>query len=145
MKQLATVIVTVLVTIAAILIIWQLRSIVFLFLFSLLIAATVRSPIDHLVRNRWPRWAALTLVYTVLLLGLSGLAVLVSLPLAGESEAIAETMAQQYEVGYGFVQTDRFSDYRIISRLPSADIVTGFLLGDQESELDQRRRHQRLL
>jgi len=134
-KQLATVIVTVLVTIAAILIIWQLRSIVFLFLFSLLIAATVRSPIDYLVRDRWPRWAALTLVYTVLLLGLSGLAVLVSLPLAGESEAIAETIAQQYKVGYGFVQTDRFSDYRIISRLPSADIVTEFLLGDQESEL----------
>lgn len=135
MKQLASVIVIVLITIAAILIAWQLRTIVFLFLFSVLIAATVRGPTDHLIRRQWPRWAALTIVYSVVFLILIGLTVMVIIPLANEAESLVTTLVRNYEIGYGIVQSDRFAANRFATRLPSAELVSQFLLGDQENNL----------
>lgn len=133
MKQLASVIITVLMTIAAILIVWQLRTIVFLFLFSILVAATVRYPIEQLIKWRWPRWAALTLAYTVLFALLFGLAIIISIPLAAEAESLATTIANKYEIGYGFIQSDGIVSSRFTDRLPTAELMSQFLLGDQES------------
>lgn len=135
MKQLASVIVTVLITIAIILIVWQLRTIVFLFLFSILLAAALREPIEQLVRRNWPMWAAMMTVYAIMFLVLVGMVILLSFPVADEAEQLTTVLVQKYEVGYGFFQTDRFAENRFTNRLPPAELVRQFFIGDQESNL----------
>ncbi len=133
MKDLALTITTTLVTLAVIFILWQLHSIVLLFLFSIIIAAALRAPIDHLIRHRWPRWLAMLFVYTNVSLILVGLALIIALSLGAEIELLAKEFVNYYERGYGLVQRELNVAGSWFNRLPPTELVGEFLLGDSQS------------
>ncbi len=133
MKDLALTIITVLITLAALFVFWQLHSIVLLFLFSIIIAAVLRAPIDHLITHRWPRWLAMLFVYSTVCLSLVVLALMISLALGAEIELFAADLFSRYERGYGLVQTDMFSGSAWFNRLPPTELVGELLLGDAQS------------
>jgi len=65
MKHLALITITIFATVATVLILWQFLSIVLLFVASLALAATIREPIEFLVRHRVPKNLALILVLLI--------------------------------------------------------------------------------
>lgn len=133
MKDLTLTITTTLVTLAGIFVLWQLHSIVLLFLFSLIIAAALRGPIEHLVTHRWPRWLAITFVYTNVCLVLVGLTLIVALSIGAELEQLAEELVVRYERGYGLLQTEIVATPAWLSRLPTTELVGAWLLGSAQS------------
>ena len=135
MKHLALTITTTLATLAVILIIWQLRSIVLLFLFSLIIAATLRSPIEYLIQHSLQRWLAMLLMYGLMVLGSVALLSLLALPLAAELDTLTHDLAQLYERGYGLVQIGAGSNSALLGRLPSTEAVGQLLLESQPAAL----------
>lgn len=138
MKHLALTITTTLATLAVILIIWQLRSILLLFLFSLIIAATLRSPIEQLIQRGMQRWLAMLLMYGLMVLGLAALLGFLALPLAHELDTLTQDLAQLYERGYGLVQAGAGSDSALLGRLPSTEAVGQLLLESQPAALAKR-------
>lgn len=133
MKDLALTITTMLVTLAALFVLWQLHSIVLLFLFSVIIAAALRGPIEHLVTHRWPRWLAICFVYTNVCLILVGLTLIVTLSMAAELEQLAEELVVRYARGYGLLQTEIVAAPAWLSRLPTSELVGAWLLGSAQS------------
>lgn len=136
MKHLALTITTTLATLAVIFVVWQLRSIVLLFLFSMLIAGALRRPIDQLIQRRFRPWLAMLLIYGTVLIGLLGLASLLALPIARELDTLTQELVHLYERGYSLVDTDTSS--QLLSRLPSAEVVGEFLLETQPAALVRR-------
>lgn len=135
MKHLTLTIITTMATIAVILIVWQLRSIVLLFLFSILFAAAFRSPIERLIQRGYRRWLAMSLVYGVGLLGLLTLVGFLVFPWAREIDALTNDLAQLYERGYGLVQGNTAAGSALLRRLPSAEVVGQLLLEGQPTVL----------
>ncbi len=135
MKHLALTITTTLATLAIILILWQLRSIVFLFLFSIIIAGAVRRPIDRLIQRQFKPWLAMTIMYGVVLFGLTGLILMIAMPLANEIDALTEALTQLYARGYAVMQSDMLTGNPLLDRLPSSEIVSQFLLDNQPAGL----------
>ncbi len=135
MKHLALMITTTLATLAIILILWQLRSIVFLFLFSVIIAGAVRSPIDRLIQRGFKPWSAMSIIYGLVLLVLIGLVTMISMPLGNEIDALTEELTQFYARGYDLVQNDVITGTSLLNRLPSSEIVSEFLLENQPAAL----------
>ncbi|MBX3014291.1 MAG: AI-2E family transporter [Caldilineaceae bacterium] len=138
MKQLALTITTTLATLALILILWQLRSIVLLFLFSIFIASSVRTPIDRLIQRGCQRWLAIFLVYGLVVVGALTLVVLLAMPLATELQALTQDLAYLYEQGYAFMQKGATANSRLFARLPSTEVVGQFLLENQPAALASR-------
>lgn len=138
MKHLALTITTTLATLAVILIIWQLRSIVLLFLFSLIIAATLRNPIESLIQRGLQRWLAMLIMYGLIILGLVIFVGLLALPLAFEIDTLSHELAQLYERGYGLVRAGAGSNSALLGRLPSTEAVGQLLLESQPAVLAKR-------
>ncbi|MCB0065365.1 MAG: AI-2E family transporter [Caldilineaceae bacterium] len=97
MKQLVVSIVTTLSTLAAIWLLWQLRSIILLFVFSLAIAAALHKPVRALTKRRVPRSLAMMTVYGITLLSLFGFVTLISVPIPSEIEGAVQTVVVRYE------------------------------------------------
>ena len=135
MKHLTLTITTTMATLATILIVWQLRSIVLLFLFSIIFAAAFRSPIERLIQRGYRRWLAMLLVYGLGLVGLSALVGFLVFPWAREIGALTDDLAQLYERGYGFVQGGAASNNALLRRLPSVEVVGQLLLESQPTAL----------
>jgi len=135
MKHLALTITTTLATLAIILILWQLRSIVFLFLFSIIIAGALRRPIDRLIQRQFKPWLAMTIMYGVVLIGLTGLVIMIAMPLANEIDALSQALTQLYATGYSLVQSDTLTGNPLLDRLPSSEVVGQFLLENQPAVL----------
>ncbi|MEZ4736189.1 MAG: AI-2E family transporter [Caldilineaceae bacterium] len=138
MRHLALTITTTLATLAVILVVWELRSIVVLFLFAILVAATVRRPIDYLIQKRLRPWLAMLLIYSSVFIGLSGLAALLSLPITRELGMLTEELAHLYERGYGLAQDRLHSNGEFFRRLPPTEAVGQFLLETQPTALARR-------
>lgn len=138
MKHLALTITTTLATLAVILLIWQLRSIFLLFLFSLIIAATLRSPIERLIQRGLKRWLAMLIMYGLMVVGLAGLLSLLALPLALELDTLTHDLAQLYERGYGLALDRAGADNALLGRLPSAEAVGQLLVENQPAVLAKR-------
>ncbi|MCB0185968.1 MAG: AI-2E family transporter, partial [Caldilineaceae bacterium] len=96
MKRIMLSILVTLTTLAIILILWELRSIVLLFVVSLAIAAALHAPIKQLRQFHLPRALAMGLAYGLTLLGLVGLIFLVSMPLSGELDGLAQESVMRY-------------------------------------------------
>ena len=120
MKRLAYILVGVLGTLTLIMVIWELRSIVLLFLVSLAIAAVMNAPIDYLIKRGLPRMFALSIAYLLIIGGLLGLALAISGPLINEIDALTRDFIRLYErssVGW--------SD-SVVALLPTVDAVAAF-------------------
>lgn len=97
MKRITISILITLTTLAIIWILWQLRSIILLFVLSLAIAATLHKPIKVLITYRLPRMVAMGIVYGITLFALVGLVAFISIPIGSEIESLAETSVSRYE------------------------------------------------
>lgn len=123
MKRLTYSLVGVLGTLTLIGMIWQLRSIVLLFLVSLAIAAVMSKPIAYLTHLQLSRTVALLLSYLVIAGGLLMLGVAISGPLIAELDQLTQDLIRVYE------QLSRGLNDSVLSLLPNVDTVTAFLTG----------------
>lgn len=123
MKRLAYILVTVLSTLTLILVIWQLRSIVLLFLISLAIAAVMSAPIQHFIQLRLSRGVALLVAYLLVIGGLLLLTTGISGPLVTEIDLLTQDLIRIYE------QSSMVWGESLPALLPTVDAVTTFLTG----------------
>ena len=100
MKRIALLILITLATLATILILWQLRSIVLLFIVSLAVAAAFHDPVKRMRRAKLSRAIAITIAYGVTLLLLLGLVLFISLPLTVEVEQLIQDSVARYDQLY---------------------------------------------
>jgi putative permease len=135
MKHLTLTITTTMATLATILVVWQLRSIVLLFLFSIIFAAAFRRPIERLIQRGYRRWLAMLLVYGLGIVGFIALVGFLIFPWAREIGALTEDLAQLYERGYGLVQGGAAANNALFRRLPSVEVVGQLLLESQPTAL----------
>jgi putative permease len=127
MKRLIYVLIGVLGTLTLLLIIWQLRSIVLLFLGSLAIAAAMNTPIQYLVQLRLSRSVALLVAYFLVVGGLLFLVTAISGPLVDELDRLTQDVIRVYEqrsTGWG---------ESLLSWLPTSDVVASLLTGTPEA------------
>ncbi|MEZ4865785.1 MAG: AI-2E family transporter [Caldilineaceae bacterium] len=138
MKRLATTITATLATLAALFLLWQLRSIVLLFVLSLTIAAMMHAPVDRLVNQKLPRWLAMVVVYAATLLLFAGLLVLVLPQLATEIDTLTRNLAQAYSQGYGSVDANNPAyGGALFNRMPSFEDAAQAILESQPMALAQ--------
>lgn len=97
MKRVALLTLAVLGTLLGLLLLWQFRNVVVLFLLSLAVAAALRPLVDRLVDVGWPRGRALLLVY-LLTLGLLFIVVfIVGGPLVDDLRQLADNFVLGYD------------------------------------------------
>jgi len=135
MKTLALFTAVVLATLTVVVLLWLFRSVVVLFLLSLVTAATVRPGIERLTGRGLPVAASLLMIY-LLGLGVLGLLVYVlGAPLNAEFEQISESLVFGYErlvvewrVGTAFQQG-------LVAQLPAPNEVYEAIAGEQGTAL----------
>jgi putative permease len=131
MKDFALKVTTVFAILLAAAAIWQVRSIVAIFLVSLAITAVMRAPIEQLVARGVRRGLAIVIVYGVALGGLVALFYLLSYPLTGEFTQIGENFMTAYErLQSGRRVFGRF-DALLADRLPTAEELAILITGEQ--------------
>jgi predicted PurR-regulated permease PerM len=96
MRRIVLSIMVTLTTLAVILILWELNSIVLLFVASLAIAAALHQPIKWLRRARVPRALAMGIAYGLTLVGLLGILLLISIPLSSEVDDLMQVSVVRY-------------------------------------------------
>jgi putative permease len=131
MKDFALKITVVFAILLAGLALWQVRSIVMVFVVSLAITATVRAPMAHLIERGLRRGIAMLVVYGVGLGGLLILFYLLSFPLALEFTTLSDNLMLAYtRLQEGRAVFSRF-DPLIADRLPTVEELAAILTGDQ--------------
>lgn len=123
MKRLAYLLVGVLGTLTLILVIWELRSIVLLFLVSLAISAVMNAPLEYLRAQGLSRTMALTVGYTIFIGSLLALGFAISGPLISELDALTRDFIRLYE------RSSSGWSASVLAMLPTVDVVTAFLTG----------------
>lgn len=123
MKRLAYILVGVLGTLTLILVIWELRSIVLLFLISLAISAVMNAPLAYLMKLGLSRTMALTVGYLVGVVGLLALGVAISGPLIRELDALTRDFIRLYE------RSSPGWSASLLAQLPTVDAVAAFFAG----------------
>ncbi|MCB0190583.1 MAG: AI-2E family transporter [Anaerolineae bacterium] len=135
-KQVARYATIVLATLAVVFLLWQFRSAVWIFLFSLAAAATFRPLIQNLVERGFSLSVSLLLVYGVGLFLLGVLLIIVSLLLLTELQQAANAFAIGYEHIKVVWPEGTSWQQSIASRLPeSADLYDQILGGEDFSNL----------
>ncbi|MEZ4620433.1 MAG: AI-2E family transporter [Caldilineaceae bacterium] len=97
MKQVVLFVTVVLAIISALVVAWQLIGIVLLFLVSLVIAATVRAPIEALHQRGLSRMVATSFVYILLFGFIVALLLTISASLMDETERFLTDLVEIYE------------------------------------------------
>ncbi len=123
MRRFAVILSAVLGTLTLVVIAWQLRSIVLLFVASLAIAAAVAVPVKASQERGLPLWLAITLVYVTLIGGVGGLLWAISGPLTAEMTPLIQAFIGLYEA------SERLWGDTLISYLPTVEVLTTFLVG----------------
>lgn len=123
MRRFALMLATVLGTLTLVVVAWQLRSIVLLFVVSLVLAATVAAPIR--TGREWglPLWLAMTIVYLTLIGGLGGLLWAISGPLTAELSPLVQDFIRLYQT------SERLWGETLTDYLPTVEALTTFLIG----------------
>ena len=120
MKRLAYILVSVLGTLTLILVIWELRSIVLLFLVSLAMAAVMDAPLAYLMGLGLSRTVSLTVGYLVIVGVLLALGFAISGPLINELDALTREFIQIYE------RSSTGWSESVLALLPTVDAVAAF-------------------
>jgi putative permease len=97
MKRIAQMTLVVLLTLLGVLLIWQFRNVVLLFVLSLALAGTLRPLVERQVDLGWPRARALLLVYLLTLALVLILGYIVVGPLLDELRRIADSFVLTYD------------------------------------------------
>jgi predicted PurR-regulated permease PerM len=127
MKRIALLTSIILLTLTVIVIAWQLRGVLLLFILSLAIVATLDEPINWLIRRDWPRNLAILTVYLVAIGGLLGLVAAIFMPTVNELDPLVQALFGVYE----WIQTQllNLSGTRptLATQLPSSAELTAWL------------------
>ena len=132
MKQLARFTAIVLATLATLFLLWQFRSAVWVFLFSLAAAATLRPPIRFLTKRGFPLSIALLLVYSLGLIGMGALLTITILLLSSELQQLANTFAVGYEHILLVWPDQGPVQQAVAARLPASEVFYQALSGGDE-------------
>jgi predicted PurR-regulated permease PerM len=97
MKRLAWFTMVIFATFTLVLLFWEFRVAVMLFVLSLIVAATVRPLVDRFAARGLPRGLALLLTYTVCIGGVIVLVLILSGPLLTDLQQFTKNMAGSYE------------------------------------------------
>lgn len=123
MRRFAIILTAVLGTLTLVVVAWQLRSIVLLFVVSLAIAAALAAPIKAGRERGLPLWLAVSLTYLVLIGSLGGLLWAISGPLTAELTPLAQAFLDLY------VASERLWGQTLSNYLPTVEALTTFLIG----------------
>lgn len=130
MRRLAWMTSLVLGTLAVLFLLWEFRSAVWIFLFSLAAAAAFRPPIKQLTERGLSLSVALLLVYGSLVLLVGGVLLVVSFNLLTE----LQDLANQFAIGYQHIVVvwpeGTPLQQAIAARLPTSDTLYDTIMGD---------------
>lgn len=122
-------------TITVLVLIWQLREAVILFLLSLAMAAAFHPFIDFLRNRQLPRGLALIIPYLLVLLPLIGLLILSSSSLIREIEVASNRLSISYEyITANWPENGTPLQRTIAERLPPSKDLYTWLAGDQAAK-----------
>lgn len=134
MKRFLAYVAVVLATLAGLFLLWQIRLVVGIFLLSLLVSAAVRPIIVRLTARGVPRTLAMLLTYLsgLSLLGLGGY--LLSGPLVGELDLLADRFTVTYDILYPAWEQGNAFEQAVAGRLPPPQRLYD-LLASEEGQL----------
>jgi putative permease len=138
MRRIAWYATIVLGTLTLLVVLWQLRQALVLFLFSLVVASAINPLIDHFLERNIPRWAALILSY-LLLSGLIALILFaVSGPLLRELQVASNDLSLGYErIREQWMAADEPFLGNLAAQMPTSSDLYAGLSGDQREEMFQ--------
>lgn len=131
MKRVALITAIVLLVLSFLVILWQLQSIIFIFLVALVLAITVEQPIDRLTARGAPRWLAVLTLYTGVFAGLAAIAAFIFTPLTNEIDPFVQELLNQY--GLLENRLAQLTDTRrgiLIASLPATQDVAAMIVAN---------------
>ena len=137
MKRVALFTALVMATLLVVLLLWQFRAVVWLFILSLAVAATVRPLIERLVHQGMPTGVALLAVYLLGVLALAGLIVAISQPLVQEMQRLANDFINTYENVLSTWPKGSLVQQMVAAQLPVANALLAEVTGAQGMALAQ--------
>ena len=137
MRRLASYTAIVLTTLGVLLLMWQFRQVVALFLLSLLAAAMIRPLIAWLVEKGLPAAAARALVFVVLLVGAGLLLYFLAGPLLRELQELTDQLTMAYEVTFARWSLGTEWQQTLTARLPHPTALYEAVTGTDGSVLLQ--------
>ena len=137
MKRLVISTIVVLTTLGALILVWQFRLALGLFVLSLVVAAAVRPAADFWVQRGLPRGLAILLTYLIGLGLLGGLFLLISRPLVSELERATNNFVITYErITLTWPEGTSFQQ-AVASQLPPVEELFQEIAGDRGAMLLQ--------
>lgn len=138
MKQLAWYTTVALATILAVLLVWELRTTLGLFILSLTIAAVLRPIIDRLYAFKLPRSLAVSITYLVII----AIFFLLVLTLSGPFMSELQALTHDLPAGYGLMRTQGLTsgnllEQSIANNLPDLNALSQMVVGGQWNVLIQ--------
>lgn len=122
-------------TITILILFWQLREVVLLFLLSLAMAAAFHPLIDTFIAHKVPRGIALILSYLLVLGPLVALLILASGPLVHELELASNRLSTNYEyITANWPENGNSWQRTIAQQLPPSKDLYNWLAGDQAAK-----------
>ena len=137
MKRIAQFAALVLLTLTILLVLWQFRDVVGLFVLSLAVAAALRPPIESLVERRVPRGLAMAFTYLVLLAGLASLLYVISGAMGAELQQASNAFASAYDRVRAQWPQGGALQQMIAARLPPIEQFFRSLAGEKGDVLAQ--------
>ncbi|HEY3341610.1 MAG TPA: AI-2E family transporter [Anaerolineae bacterium] len=137
MKRVALVTALSLATILVVFLLWQFRTVVWLFVLSLAVAATVRPLVNRLIARKVPAGIALLAVYLIGIAALVALIVAVSQPIALEAQHVANDFTSTYENIVATWPKGSQLQRMISAQLPAANALLAQSSGSQGLNLAQ--------
>src|SRR5689334_4091363 len=137
MKRVAWFTAIVLATLTAVLLLWQFRAVVGLFVLSLAVTATIRPIIDYLVNHRVPTGLAMLLVYVIWIACLLGFLIAISQPLVGELQRLVNDFTLTYEQIMATWPKGNLIQQTIAAQLPATNTLLQQIAGGEGGALAQ--------
>ncbi len=127
MKRLAGLTAVALATLLALILAWAFRQVIAIFALSLALAAALRPLVDYMVERRWPRGAALLLVYGLTVALVAAGLIVMSPPLASELRLVADRLASAYDRIYAnWPEGSAFQSAAVQWLPPPSDLYAAF-------------------
>ena len=137
MKRLALNTAIALATLAALLILWELRGVILMFFLSLATAAALRPLIQRLIDQGLPKSPALVMTYLSLLVTVAGLLLLLAEPLASELQHVGDDLVHAYDwISKEWPKGSKM-EMAIARRLPPPRELFASFLGSTETTIIQ--------
>lgn len=131
MKRVAIFAAIILLTITALVLIWQLHGVVLIFLLSLAISATLGQPIDWLAEHGWRRGWAIGAVYVAAFGLLLGLFIVVGYLTAGEIDPLVQDLVRVYGNAQNTLLGLANPRTAWVERLPTTDQIARWWAGEE--------------